>query len=99
MPLIKDCDYTLQKGVRLWLHQQETPVPVIEDIGHVLVGTLKVQFENTSGYKRFTALMSQGAKCLRQTECAFLMPLKLHRKGNFSLITGNYELNVINYIQ
>jgi hypothetical protein len=36
--IIKDCDYTLQKGVRLWSQRQETPVPVIEDIGHVLAG-------------------------------------------------------------
>lgn len=85
--IIKDCDYTLQKGVRLWSHQQETPVPVIEDIGHVLAGALKAQFEKTSDYKRFISLISQGAKCLRQTEWAFLMPPKLRSKGRFQSIS------------
>ncbi len=62
-------------------------MPVIEDIGHVLAGALKAQFEKTSDYKRFTALISQGAKCLRQTEWAFLMPPKLRSKGRFQSIS------------
>ena len=85
--IIKDCDYTLQKGVRLWSQKQETSVPVVEDIGHVLAGALKAQFEKTSDYKRFTSLISQGAKCLRQTEWAFLIPPKLRSKGRFQSIS------------
>ncbi len=84
--IIKDGDYTLQKGVRLWSQQQETPVPVFEDIGHVLAGALKAQFEKTRDYIRFIALISHGAKCLRQTQWAFLMPPKLRSKGRFQSI-------------
>ena len=61
-------------------------MPVIEDIGHVLAGALKAQFEKSCDYIRFTALISHGAKCLRQTHWAFLMPPKLRSKGRFQSI-------------
>lgn len=84
--IIKDGDYSLQKGVRLWSKKQDAAVPVIEDIGHVMASALKAPFEKTRGYKRFTTLTSQGAKCLRQTELAFLIPPKLRSKGRFQSI-------------
>ena len=61
-------------------------MPVIEDIGHVLAGALKAKFEKTRDYIRFIALISHGAKCLRQTQWAFLMPPKLRSKGRFQSI-------------
>jgi hypothetical protein len=84
--IIKDRDVTLQKGVRLWSNQQEQPIPTIDDIGHVIATALKAQFEKLDIYKRFTSLISHGAKCLRQTELAFLMPPKLRSKGRFQSI-------------
>jgi hypothetical protein len=84
--IIKDRDATLNKGVRLWSDQQQHPVPTIDDIGHTIATTLKAQFEKPTIYKRFTALISHGAKCLRQTELAFLMPPKLRSKGRFQSI-------------
>jgi hypothetical protein len=62
--IIKDCDATLQKGLRLWSQQHEINVPVIEDIGHVLASALKSQFEKTADYNRFTSPTRQGANCL-----------------------------------
>lgn len=84
--IIKDGDYTLQKGVRLWSEKQTLAVPVIADIGHALATALKKQFEQTDAYKRFTSLTSQCASRLRQTELAFLMPPKLRSKGRFQSI-------------
>ncbi len=84
--ILKDRDATLQKGVRLWSEQQEQPVVTIDDIGHTIATALKAQFEKPDVYKRFTALVSHGAKCLRQTELAFLMPPKLRSKGRFQSI-------------
>jgi len=84
--IIKDADATLQKGVRLWSGQQEDPVPTIDDIGHTMANALKSQFEKMAVYKRFTALVSQGAKCLRQTDLAFMTPPRLRSKGRFQSI-------------
>lgn len=85
--IIKDCDYTLQKGVRLWAEKQEMEIPVIADIGHSMATALKNQFEKTTAYKRFTTLLTQGSSRLRQTELAFLIPPKLRSKGRFQSIS------------
>jgi len=85
--IIKDGDYTLQKGVRLWSEKQVTEIPVIADIGHSMATALKKQFEKTAAYKRFTTLINQGALRLRQTELAFLIPPKLRSKGRFQSIS------------
>jgi len=84
--IIKDCDYTLQKGVRLYAKKQPDTIPVIEDIGHVMASALKAQFEESSGYKHFTTLAANGAKRLRQTDLAFLIPPKLRSKGRFQSV-------------
>jgi len=84
--IIKDADATLQKGVRLWSDKQESPVPSIDDIGHTMANSLKAQFEKLGVYKRFTSLISHGAKCLRQTDLAFLTPPRLRSKGRFQSI-------------
>lgn len=81
--ITKDCDATLNKGVRLWMERAQISAPVIEDISHVMASALKAQFENTAPYKRFTALTTQAAKALRQTDLAFLVPPKLRTKGRF----------------
>ncbi|QCW81546.1 hypothetical protein EQU24_04225 [Methylotuvimicrobium buryatense] len=85
--IVKDCDYTLAKGVRHWSAKQGKPVPVIDDIGHCMASALKSQFEKTADYKAFTAALGQGAKCLRQTEFACLTPPKLRTKGRFQSIS------------
>ena len=38
--IIKDCDYTLEKGVWLYAEKQTIAIPVIEDIGHVMATAL-----------------------------------------------------------
>lgn len=84
--IIKDCDYTLGKGVRLCMEQRAMPIPVIDDIGHVMATALKSQFQDSKAYKDFTTLTSQGAKRLRQTDLAYLTPPKLRTKGRFQSI-------------
>ncbi len=70
LAIINDGDYTLRKGVRLYSKKQTVTIPAIEDIGHVMANALKSQFEKTAPYKRFTAVIAQGANCLRQTDMA-----------------------------
>ncbi len=86
--IVKDCESTLRKGVRLWSERQGEPVRVIDDIGHSMVNALRDEFEGTASYQRFTALTTQGANRLRQTDLAFLIPPKLRSKGRFQSI-GN----------
>jgi hypothetical protein len=62
-------------------------VPVIADIGHSMATALKDQFEKTAAYKRFTTILTQGARRLRQTGLAFLIPPKLRSKGRFQSIS------------
>lgn len=85
--IIKDADASLQKGVRLWSEPLAQPVHTIDDIGHTMANALKAQFEKTPAYKRFITLVSHGAKCLRQTDMAFIMPPKLRTKGRFQSIS------------
>lgn len=73
----------MHKGVRLWSESQDKAVPAIEDVGHVMASALKAQFEETAQFKEFTSLASKGAKNLRQTNLAFLVPPKLRTKGRF----------------
>jgi len=84
--IIKDCDATLNKGVKLCSQMNNIDIPVIEDIGHVMATALKHQFEGKSRYKEFIAKTSQGANYLRQTDLAFLIPPKLRSKGRFQSI-------------
>lgn len=84
--VLKDCDRTLHKGVRLWSEGQDKAVPTIEDVGHVMASALKAQFEDTAQFKDFTSLANKGAKNLRQTNLAFLIPPKLRTKGRFQSI-------------
>jgi len=86
--IIKDNDRTLHKGVRLYTEKQDTAPHIIEDIGHVIALALKSQFEKTDEYKHFITLANNGAKNLRQTDLAFLVPPKLRSKGRFQSI-GN----------
>jgi len=46
--IIKDGDYTLNKGVRIWQEKQGADVSVIEDIGHSIdfIGNLFFDFAN-----------------------------------------------------
>jgi len=65
--IIKDCDATLHKGVRLWMKNARASVAVIEDISHVLAAALKAQFEHTSEYQRFTSLAANDHGASRAT--------------------------------
>lgn len=98
--IIKDCDSTLAKGVRLWVEKRDTTISVIDDIGHVMASALKAQFEKTTTYKRFTDLINKGANRLRQTELAFLIPPKLRSKGRFQSISklGQWGAKMLNVL-
>lgn len=82
--VLKDRDYTLNKGVMLY----DKTIVVIDDITHEVANALKKQFEKTKSYKIFMKILGEGATKLRQTDIAFLMPPKLRTKGRFQAI-GN----------
>lgn len=98
--IVKDCDYTLQRGIRLYLEAQNISVPVIDDIGHYTANALKAQFEKTKSYKRFISLIAKGANRLRQTDLAFLLPPKLRSKGRFQSINklGKWGCKILNLL-
>ena len=98
--IVKDCDSTLQKGVRLWSQQQQTQVAVIEDIGHVMASALKNEFEESTPYKRFISTTTACASRLRQTDLAFLIPPKLRTKGRFQSISklGQWADKILNVL-
>lgn len=100
--IIKDCDRTLQKGVRLCAQKRSTEYPVIDDIGHVVARALKAEYEQSTAYKQFTSLTAKGAKRLRQTRLASLVPPKLRSKGRFQSIGklgqwGKKMLNILDF--
>jgi hypothetical protein len=84
--IIKDCDATLNKGVRLWSQSRAQALEVIDDVSHVMASALKKQYENSDAYKQFSTLIKGAAQKLRQTALAFLMPPKLRNKGRFMSI-------------
>jgi hypothetical protein len=86
--IIKDGDSSLRKGVRLYSESLEKPIPVVEDIGHVLANALKAEFKDEKKYKKFLTLISKGSRKLRQTNLAYLIPPKIRQKGRFQSI-GN----------
>lgn len=81
--IVKDCDRTLAKGVRLCFQEQDIDVPIIDDIGHCVANALKAQFKETKSYNRFISLITKGSRCLWNTDLAFLIPPKLRSKGRF----------------
>ena len=98
--IIKDCDATLAKGVRLHTEQYSLTIPTIDDIGHVMATALKSQFKDSKRYKDFTEMASLGASQLRQSNLAYLIPPKLRTKGRFQSIGrlgqwGERMLNVL----
>src|SRR4051812_36540847 len=97
LPSSKMGDYTLNKGVSLWQDNHNTVVPIVHDIGHAAANILKKEFETNGPYLRFIAMINQGAKCLRQTDLAFLTPPKLRGKGRFLSIStsGKWAAKII----
>jgi len=96
--IIKDCDSTLQKGVRLCSEKLKTIIPVIDDIGHVMASALKSEFEETTSYKLFISLLAAFANKFRQTKLAFLIPPKIRTKGRFQSIgkLGKWGEKILN---
>jgi len=95
--IIKDGDRTLNKGVTNTLRQYSKPISMIDDIGHYAVRVLKNTYAKTDDYKRFTHRVSEGAKKLRQTAFAFLIPPKLRSKGRFQNVSkiGKWGARII----
>lgn len=85
--IIKDTDYTLNKGVALYNKTQEKPILLIEDISHIVAKSLKKEFEQTKSYKKFTKLISDGSARIRNTNIAFLTPPKLRNKARFQNVS------------
>ena len=85
--IIKDSDYTLNKGVRLYSEAQKEPILSIEDISHVVAKSLKKEFEETKSYRQFTKLIKNGSSRIRNTEIAFLTPPKLRNKARFQNVS------------
>jgi len=85
--IIKDTDYTLNKGVTLYNETQEKPILLIEDISHVVAKSLKKEFEETKSYKEFTKLTKNGSSRIRNTPIAFLTPPKLRNKARFQNVS------------
>jgi hypothetical protein len=85
--IIKDTDYTLNKGVTLYNETQKEPILLIEDISHVIAKSLKKEFEDTKSYKEFTKLIKDGSARIRNTDIAFLTPPKLRNKARFQNVS------------
>jgi hypothetical protein len=85
--IIKDTDYTLNKGVTLYNKSQEKPILLIEDISHVVAKSLKKEFEETKSYKQFTTLLKNGSARIRNTDIAFLTPPKMRNKARFQNVS------------
>jgi len=97
--IIKDTDYTLNKGVRLYNETQKEPILLIEDISHVVAKSLKKEFEETKSYKQFTKLIKNGSARIRNTEIAFLTPPKLRNKARFQNVSrlGKWGEKMMNH--
>ena len=85
--IIKDCDATMNKGVRDYITAESLIVPIIDDLGHVFATVLKSQFEPSKGYTEFVNITTKGANKLRQTAYTFLTPPRLRNKGRFQSIS------------
>jgi len=85
--IIKDRDYTLNKGVNLYNKSQKKPILVIEDISHSIAKSLKKEFEKTKNYKEFTELINNGSARIRNRDIAFLTPPKLRNKARFQNVS------------
>lgn len=85
--IIKDTDYTLNKGVTLFNETQKESIVLIEDISHVVAKSLKKEFEDTKEYKEFSKLIKNGSARIRNTDIAFLTPPKLRNKARFQNVS------------
>lgn len=86
--IIKDRESTLNKGVVSYIKKSKEDIEIVDDITHVVANALKREFENSEDYKQFTTMLSSGAKKIRQTDIAFLIPPKLRIKGRFQAISN-----------
>lgn len=99
--IIKDCDATLNKGVRLYSESVEhKAIVVIDDLSHVMATALKKDYEHTEPYNAFTAWTQRVASQLRQTKLSFLIPPKLRKKGRFMSLgrLGKWGRKVLNQL-
>lgn len=85
--IIKDGDHTLNKGVFLFIKQQDKKITIIDDISHVVANALKKQFEKKKNYITFTTMLKESSARLRQTAIAFLTPPKLRNKARFQNVS------------
>lgn len=85
--IIKDNGSSLNCGLEIYNKKHKSDIGTIEDITHVIANGLKKQFEKTKQYKEYMTMLSDGARKLRQTDLAFLIPSKLRTKGRFQAIS------------
>jgi hypothetical protein len=98
--IIKDCDATLNKAFRLVAEQSEDEICAIDDIGHVLASGLKADYEKKETFKDFVSIVSNGAKCLYQTNLAGFIPPKIRSKGRFQSISrlGKWVKKMLSFL-
>lgn len=88
LAIIKDGGTDLNKGVELFCEQRpERKIYTIEDVGHFTANALKALFAKTKPFVQFLRIISNGAKRIRQTKLAWLLPPKIRTKGRFQGIT------------
>jgi len=49
--IVKDTDYTLNTGIRLYTETQKEPISLIKDISHVVAKSLKKEFEDRVSFR------------------------------------------------
>ena len=86
--ILKDKGSDLARGVSLWKeNSQQSDVPTIDDVSHVVANALKKQFEDTEPFRKFKEIINAGAARMRQTDIGYLVPPKLRSKGRFQGIS------------
>jgi hypothetical protein len=71
----------------LWKKKQTEFIGVIDDVGHEAANALKAEYAGLKPFKQFIKVIDRGAKRIRQTNLASLLPPKIRTKGRFQGIT------------
>ena len=86
--ILKDGGADLKKGVELYSQSHpETPLQILDDVGHVAANLLKGHFGKAPRFVKFLKIVVRGASRIRQTNLAYLLPPKIRSKGRFQSIT------------
>lgn len=87
--IVKDNDYTLNLGVKLYNERYNIDIKVVGNITHVIANIYKKHYEKTKSYQLYMNILRTGATRLRQTDLSFLIPPKLRKKA---MVLGCIEI-------